>query len=80
MVVDLAALFAELAEGQGEDCGGYSTEEISAKTGVCEAKVRKLVRQAIANGSCEAVTRKIKTISGHWTSKPAYRFKLEVAE
>lgn len=75
MTVDLAALFAELAESQTQHVEGYSVEEIAAKVQKNPATIRRLIRQALDNGSCEVVPRRIKTITGCWTTKAAYRFK-----
>ena len=75
MTVDLAALFAELAESQTQEVEGYTTEEIAERIGKSQAVVRKLIRSAIENGSCEAVRRPMKDITGVVCARPAYRFK-----
>ena len=39
MTVDLAALFAELADSQTQTVEGYTTEEIAERIGKCQAVV-----------------------------------------
>ena len=80
MTVDLAALFAELAESQTDNASpaqGYSIDEITRATSMSRYAVNKLITQALANGSCEIVQRRCKTRTGYWTTKPAYVFKAE---
>lgn len=75
MTVDLAALFAELADSQTQHVEGYSVEEISERVGKSPGVVRKLIRSAIDNGSCEVVMRPMRSITGVVYQRPAYRFK-----
>lgn len=53
---------------------GMTVSEISAATGVNEARIRATIRKAMTQGRVVTCTKVIQTISGRLSPVPSYKF------
>lgn len=54
---------------------GFTTEELVSKLGKSNDKIRRFLRQAIAEGRVEVIFRSGTSIAGNRTRVPAYKLK-----
>ena len=76
MTVDLAALFAELADSRlAQEAEALTTGEIVDKTGRSLGTVKRMIGKAQAMGLCESTRKPQRGIDGVVRNVQAYTFK-----
>lgn len=54
---------------------GVTVTEIAEATGVNDARIRRVIKSALAQGRVEVLTKRVVAISGRICSVPSYRLK-----
>lgn len=78
VTVDFVALLSRLGTASAGE--GVTTTEIAESMGCGVEKVRKLIKQAISEGTCRATRKKVTTIAGTQSTAVSYVLVREVEQ